>query len=186
VFVAPTYRHVPGTPLGLDPERIAMLDAFCEEHGFEFVFKFHPYERGAAAVAGRHLHVLDPHSDAYPLLPYMACLVTDYSSIYMDYLLMDRPVYFLVPDLRQYIAGDREIQFDFESMTPGPKFADWDGLLEGILQPESAHWQQCRSDLCHLAFDGQPQADSTARLLDFMREQGWIPASRTASGSDAE
>jgi CDP-glycerol glycerophosphotransferase (TagB/SpsB family) len=180
VFVAPTYRHVPGTPLGLDPVRIAMLDAFCEEHGFEFVFKFHPYERGTAAVAGRHLHVLDPHSDAYPLLPYMACLVTDYSSIYMDYLLLDRPVYFLVPDLRQYIAGDREIQFDFESMTPGPKFGDWDDLLEGILQPEPEHWRQRRGDLCRLAFDGQPQAGSTKRLLDFMHWQGWIRTSDAA------
>jgi CDP-glycerol glycerophosphotransferase (TagB/SpsB family) len=185
VFVAPTYRHVPGTPLGLDPERIAMLDAFCEERGFEFVFKFHPYERGAAAVTGRHLHVLDPHGDVYPLLPHMACLVTDYSSIYMDYLLLDRPVYFLVPDLHQYIAGDREIQFDFESMTPGPKFEDWDSLLEGILQAESPHWRQRRNELCRLAFDGQPQADSSIRLLDFMREQSWIPTSLATSGGSA-
>lgn len=185
VFVAPTYRHMPGVPLGLDAERIAKLDGFCERHGFEFVFKFHPYERGAASVAGRHLHVLDPRSDAYPLLPYMSCLVTDYSSIYMDYLLLDRPVYFLVPDLRQYIAGDREIQFDFDSMTPGPKFEDWDSLLAGMLQDEPAHWQQRRSDLCRLAFDGQPQADSSVRLLDFMREQGWIPASHATSGGGA-
>jgi CDP-glycerol glycerophosphotransferase (TagB/SpsB family) len=181
VFVAPTYRHIPGTPLGLDPERIALLDEFCERHGFDFVFKFHPYERGAAAINGRHLHILDPHSDAYPLLPYMACLVTDYSSIYMDYLLLDRPVYFLAPDLRQYIAGDREIQFDFESMTPGPKFEGWDGLLEGILQMESPHWRQRRNELCLLAFDGQPQTGSSQRLLDFMREQGWIRSAESES-----
>lgn len=185
VFVGPTYRHVPGVPLGLDPARVAMLDEFCERNGIEFVFKFHPYERGAAAVSGRHLHVLDPRSDAYPLLPYMSALVTDYSSIYMDYLLLDRPVYFLVPDLREYIAGDREIQFDFESMTPGPKFGDWDSLLEGILQPESAHWRQRREELCRLAFDGQPQGDSSIRLLDFLREQGWIPVVHAIPGAGA-
>ncbi|THF64006.1 hypothetical protein E6C76_15695 [Pseudothauera nasutitermitis] len=183
VFVAPTYRHTPGVPLGLDPGQITKLDEFCELHGFEFVFKFHPYERGGAAVAGRHLHVLNPHSDAYPLLPYMSCLITDYSSIYMDYLLLDRPVYFLVPDFRQYVSGDREIQFDFESMTPGPKFENWDGLLGGILQGESAHWQQRRLNLCQLAFDGHPQADSSILLLGFMRDQGWIPALHPTLGN---
>jgi CDP-glycerol glycerophosphotransferase (TagB/SpsB family) len=174
VFLAPTFRDSRATPLGLDDGKLAMLDAFCEEHGFEFVFKFHPYERGASRIAGRHLHVADPRSDAYPLLPSMHALVTDYSSIYMDFLLLDRPVMFLTPDLEQYVSSDRGIQFDFESMTPGPKFRTWDELLAGLLQPEPAEWRNRRRQLASMAFDDLPQDEATRRLLRFFAEQGWI------------
>ncbi|MCG8277391.1 CDP-glycerol glycerophosphotransferase family protein [Stenotrophomonas sp. NLF4-10] len=179
VFLAPTFRDSRATPLGLDDGKLAMLDAFCEKHGFEFVFKFHPYERGASRIAGRHLHVVDPCSDAYPLLPLMHALVTDYSSIYMDFLLLDRPVLFMTPDLEKYISSDRGIQFDFESMTPGPKFRTWDELLAGLLQPEPPEWRDCRHRLARMAFDGLPQNMATNQLLRFFTEQGWIePAVR--------
>lgn len=174
VFIAPTFRDSRATPLGLDARQMARIDAFCERNGLELIFKFHPYERGASEVSGRHMHLLDPRSDAYPLMPFMAALVTDYSSIYMDFLLLDRPVFFLTPDLEQYISSDRGIQFDYESMTPGPKFRSWDELLEGLLLPEPFQFQQRRRELLRLAFDDQDQADSTHRLLDFMAEQGWI------------
>jgi len=174
IFLAPTFRDSRATPLGLDDGKLATLDEFCDEHGFEFVFKFHPYERGASRIDGRHLHVADPRSDAYPLLPSMHALVTDYSSIYMDFLLLDRPVMFLTPDLEQYVSSDRGIQFDFESMTPGPKFRTWDELLAGLLQPEPREWRNRRHQLASLAFDDLPQDEATDRLLRFFAEQGWI------------
>lgn len=174
VFLAPTFRDSRATPLGLDNEQLARLDAFCGLHGFEFVFKFHPYERGASKISGKHLHVLDPRSDAYPLLPSMHALVTDYSSIYMDFLLLNRPVFFLTPDLEEYISSDRGIQFDFESMTPGPKFRSWDELMLGLTQSEPPEWQELRHALCRLAFDDLPQDEASLRLLRFFEERGWI------------
>ncbi|MDL2198441.1 CDP-glycerol glycerophosphotransferase family protein [Halopseudomonas aestusnigri] len=178
LFVAPTFRDSRATPLSLDAEQKARIEKFCETHRYEFIFKFHPYERGASEVSGKHMHVLDPRSDAYPLMPFMSGLVTDYSSIYMDYLLLDRPVYFLTPDLEQYISSDRGIQFDFESMTPGPKFQSWDELLEALLAPETAEWQSRRRELVSLAFDDLPQCQATSRLLDFMTSQGWLECRR--------
>lgn len=174
VFLAPTFRDSRATPLGLDQRQLADLNAFCEQNNFEFVFKFHPYERGASHITGRHLHVVDPRSDAYPLLPFMHALVTDYSSIYMDFLLLDRPVLFLTPDLEQYIASDRGIQFNFESMTPGPKFKTWPDLLAGLVQPEPNEWRERRHGLARMAFDGLPQDLASHRLLHFFQDQGWI------------
>jgi CDP-glycerol glycerophosphotransferase (TagB/SpsB family) len=186
IFLAPTFRDSRATPLGLDDGKLAMLDAFCEEHGFEFVFKFHPYERGASRIAGKHLHVADPRSDAYPLLPSMHALVTDYSSIYMDFLLLDRPVLFLTPDLEQYVSSDRGIQFDFESMTPGPKFSTWDELLAGLLQPEAREWRDRRHQLARIAFDDLPQDLATDRLLRFFAEKGWIEPGTCGQDSKAQ
>ncbi len=174
VLVAPTFRDTRATPLCLDRERLAQLDAFCDEHGFEFLFKFHPYEKGSSDIHGRHLWVLSTESDVYPLFPFLSGMVSDYSSIYMDFLLLDRPILFLTPDLEQYVARDRDIQFDFESMTPGPKFSDWDALLEGLVKPEAEQWQQRRAELRLKAFDNIDQRSATRRLLEFFGEQGWV------------
>jgi CDP-glycerol glycerophosphotransferase (TagB/SpsB family) len=173
VLVAPTFRDTRATPLGLDETRQALLDQFCAEHGYEFLFKFHPYEHGATRIKGTHLHVLGAHSDAYPLFSFLHAMVTDYSSIYMDFLLTDRPIFFLAPDLDDYVTKDRDIQFDFEKMTPGPKLDDWPALL-AALQDANDSWKPHREMLRRLVFDDDPQSQATARILDFMLKHHWL------------
>lgn len=177
VLVAPTFRDSRATPLGLDPSVRSGLDDWCAGHGVELLFKFHPLERGAESVQGKHLHLYPADSDIYPLLPSLAALVTDYSSIYMDYLLIDRPVAFLVPDLAEYLRTDRQIQFDFAGMTPGPKVEGWPELMSSLL----SQWQDDvhageRHALRRMAFDDASQEGATQALLDFMRSRGWLPA----------
>lgn len=180
VLVAPTFRDTRATPMGLDPATLERVDRFCAANGCELLFKFHPYERGAASIVGHHLHILEATSDVYPLLPCIDVMVTDYSSIYMDFLLLDRPVLFLTPDLDEYISRDRSIQFDFDTMTPGPKLASWDELLEALAASPAAGWEGERSRLRNLAFDDQPSGGATARLLGFMGSRGWIPPSASS------
>ena len=47
-------------------------------------------------------------------------LVTDYSSIYIDYLLTEKPLIFLPYDKEKYLKG-RGMNFDYDEVTPGPK-----------------------------------------------------------------
>jgi CDP-glycerol glycerophosphotransferase (TagB/SpsB family) len=175
VLVTPTYRDSRATPLGLDDDTIKQLDSYAAKHRIEFVFKFHPMERGASSIHGEHLHLCMPESDLYPLMPHSNALVTDYSSIYMDYLLLGKPVLFLVPDLDAYIRLDRQLQFDFDAMTPGAKVKTWPELLER-LEREWAEdeFASARARLAQTAFDGLPQEDAVPRLLDFMRSHGWL------------
>jgi CDP-glycerol glycerophosphotransferase (TagB/SpsB family) len=175
VLVTPTYRDSRATPLGLDDEAIEELDFYAAEHAIEFVFKFHPLERGASSIRGAHLHVCAPESDLYPLMPHSDALVTDYSSIYMDYLLLGKPVLFLVPDLDAYIRLDRQLQFDFDAMTPGPKVKTWPELLDRLEREwVEDEFASARAMLAQTAFDGLPQEEAVPRLLDFMRSHGWL------------
>lgn len=175
VLVAPTFRDSRPTALGLDAATLTALDAWCEARGAEFVFKFHPFERGTASIAGKHLHLCDPDSDIYPLMPLSHALVTDYSSIYMDYLLLDKPVLFLVPDMDEYIQHDRQLQFDFNEMAPGPKLQNWTQLLEALdAQWHSDDFVTERARLRQLAFDGLDQREAVPKLIAFMRAQHWI------------
>ena len=47
-------------------------------------------------------------------------LITDYSSIYIDYLLTDKPLMFLPYDRERYLDG-RGMNFEYDEVTPGPK-----------------------------------------------------------------
>jgi CDP-glycerol glycerophosphotransferase (TagB/SpsB family) len=64
---------------------------------------------------------LPPDVDLYTFLNQIDILITDYSSIYFDYLLWKRPIIFFPYDLEYYQTEDRGLIFDYEEYTPGPK-----------------------------------------------------------------
>ena len=55
-------------------------------------------------------------------------LITDYSSIYIDYMLLERPILFYAYDYEEYLREDRQMYFDYERVTPGA-IATTDGEL---------------------------------------------------------
>lgn len=58
-------------------------------------------------------------------------LITDYSSICMDFSLMKKPMIFYAYDLDKY-KGDRDFYFDYESYVPGPIATTMDELCHII------------------------------------------------------
>ncbi|MFO7867937.1 MAG: CDP-glycerol glycerophosphotransferase family protein [Bacteroidales bacterium] len=73
----------------------------------------------------------DIFPDVSELLVYTDILITDYSSIYIDFLLLDRPVMFFCHDLEQYKATNG-LLFDYNSVTPGDKVFSQREFLESI------------------------------------------------------
>lgn len=70
-----------------------------------------------------------------PLLNYTDILITDYSGVYFDYLLLDRPIVFAPFDLEHYLAGDRELYDDYERFTAAGHYCrDWGEVLEACQQ----------------------------------------------------
>jgi CDP-glycerol glycerophosphotransferase len=110
----------------------AALAAFAGEHKVLFLLKLHPYMRDNTLSALPGCIRYPSHLDIYPLLPLADALITDYSSVYFDFLLLNRPILFFPYDLSRYIRQDRELFFPYESMTPGPRAATQDELLEAL------------------------------------------------------
>lgn len=81
-------------------------------------------------VAYRHDDFMKEKLDLYKLLSCADALITDYSSVYFDYLLLDRPIAFTLDDLKMY-ESDRGFVFDniFEYM-PGKKIRNQDEFLD--------------------------------------------------------
>ena len=51
---------------------------------------------------------------------------------YIDYLLIDRPIISAPFDYEKYLTKDRELYYDYDEITPGPKCNDWNEVLKWI------------------------------------------------------
>ncbi len=58
-------------------------------------------------------------------------LLTDYSSVYFDFLLLDRPIIYIPYDLEQYLE-ERGLLFDFEEVTCGDKTLTQKEFIQSI------------------------------------------------------
>ena len=109
-----------------------LLNALLRERDAHFVVKYHPHAT-ERVDPGRHerIHVLPDDADIYPLLSDVDVLVTDYSSVYFDYLLLDRPVVFFPYDLDAY-RENPGFYFDYDDVTPGPTARSFPELVETL------------------------------------------------------
>ena len=69
------------------------------------------------------------------LLKISDCLITDYSGVYIDFLLLEKPIIFYCYDLKKYQREDREFDFNYNSsqITPGPKVKNINDLKKSII-----------------------------------------------------
>ncbi len=78
--------------------------------------------------------------DLYDILGATDILVTDYSSIYFDFLLLDKPIVFIPTDLQEY-EKSRGFLFDpYNFWAPGPKpliFTDFLAELTKYIKDEN-------------------------------------------------
>lgn len=138
VFYMPTFRDTGGDAFmdkALDP---LALERFNQRMGCVLFIKFHPYVDTQIDSGLSTIRFVASHTDAYPLLPHVDVLLTDYSSVAYDFLLTDRPVVFFPYDLDKYLTRDREMFYAFEDMAPGPRPAEQGGLFEALAEALAA------------------------------------------------
>ena len=142
VLYAPTFRDYGQVQLfpfkDFDQEQ---LEAFLEEKNMLLFIRTHVAEQGSAApYLGKRIRFLgnEQAEDVTGILNIFDCLITDYSSIYIDYLLTDKPMIFLPYDRQQYLDG-RGMNFDYDDVTPGPKPETFNDFLDA-LSPKEDFW----------------------------------------------
>jgi len=103
-----------------------------------FLIKMHYYHTEELASFSSdgpsRIHWLsgDEITELNSLLPFVDVMITDYSSAYIDYLLLDRPIIFAPFDLEEYLSQDRALYEDYNLATPGPKCCDWHAVIAAI------------------------------------------------------
>lgn len=173
VLYAPTFRDYGQVQLfpfkDFDQKQ---LEAFLEEKNMLLFIRTHVAEQGSAApYLGKRIRFLgnEQAEDVTGILNIFDCLITDYSSIYIDYLLTDKPIIFLPYDRQQYLDG-RGMNFDYDDVTPGPKPETFNDFLDA-LSPKEDFWKSERTRVNRLFNEIQHPcaADICNKVLKMIR-----------------
>ncbi|MDI6863630.1 MAG: CDP-glycerol glycerophosphotransferase family protein [Pseudothermotoga sp.] len=117
--------------------------SFLEENNVVFFLKLHPNEERLfldhfKRFGSDRIRIIESamlkreRTDFYKLLNGADLLITDYSSIYFDWLLLDRPVVFTPVDLKEYKETRGGWLLDYDFWAAGPKCVDQESLQREV------------------------------------------------------
>lgn len=114
---------------------LKVLNEWCEENDVIFIIKKHFYHQDDPLLCGNYSSIIDytlADVDSQTLLKFSDILITDYSSCYIDYLLLNRPIVFFNYDYQEYLSEDRQLYFDYQEVTPGAKCQNFGELFKNL------------------------------------------------------
>jgi len=163
---------------GIQQFNSGMFESFLKRHDILLLLKLHPFEESEWLQRMEHSQhirfiteeMLAGHElDMYDLLNAADILITDYSSVYFDYLLLDRPVVFTPTDLEQYRKTRGFLLEPYEWWTAGDKALSQteleESLLSGLAEPQK-HAEK-RQEICRLVHEYQ-DGHSAERVWDMI------------------
>lgn len=156
---------------GFDSFNGVQFNDFLRKNNILFVYKLHPNEESYykkyvdtmdSDVSFRLSNdLLSNHKfDLYEIINSADILITDYSGIYIDYLLLDRPIIFTPVDLDDYASSRDFLYGPYNEWTPGPKVVRQNNLEDEVLKllGDSTYYKSHRSSIkkmMHQYFDNK-------------------------------
>ncbi|WP_214084034.1 CDP-glycerol glycerophosphotransferase family protein [Methanoculleus sp.] len=134
---------------------------FVKDENLMFVCKPHSHDEDAfQAYNGEHIRILlnddlrKADNTIYDFLNVVDILVTDYSSVYFDFLHLNRPIVFYVPDIEDYRKQRGFILEPFRDWAPGDISTNVDELIEALASSLAGpgKWEPERIRIKGLAF----------------------------------
>jgi len=137
ILYAPTFRgrSISKSYIDCKLDYHALNEALSKE--YVFLIKFHPMMAKGGLTDSVRINnfgfVLDATHKlgAEEALCVADILVTDYSSIMFEYLLLERPIISFIYDIDEYVK-DRGLYAPYEQLAPGPYVFDSEELLEKL------------------------------------------------------
>ena len=125
-----------------DDYDVQALDAFLAENNAYIVAKFHfadqEYYKKNNFEIPKRMVLLDTSTmneqllTIYHIMNAFDVLITDYSSVYVDYLLLDRPIVFSCPDLEKYKKDRGFVVEDPSLLMPGTLVRNQKELINAL------------------------------------------------------
>lgn len=114
ILYAPTFRGNGKKTAYFDYSIIDFNKLILElKQEYIIFFKPHPFINNIKIINNENIINIDKSADINEILPYIDILITDYSSIIFDALLLNKKTIFYVPDLTNY-QKNRGMYFDLE------------------------------------------------------------------------
>lgn len=122
LFYAPTWRGYDYNPLNLSKLKSAV------ENEYHIIVKSHPLEK--LEFNDEEVTDVSHISDVSSLLKISDVIISDYSSIMIDFALLKRPIFSYIPDYKKY-HRERGLYVSKEELAPNV-FENEDALIKGI------------------------------------------------------
>lgn len=168
VLYMPTFRQSESELLDIMDFR--KFNEFLESNNLIFLIKAHPMSKMNIIFDDiNYSNILNiiPEEDPYPFLTISDILITDYSSVYFDFLLTNKPIIFFPYDLETYLSESRELYYEYGSVTPGPKVKNMEELIKQLAYHKSGNddYEVGRRKILDMMFD-YDDGNSSERLYN--------------------
>lgn len=125
-------------PILKDNIQLSKLDKFCKENSLVLCIKRHPFQKEYLCenLALTNIRFIDNSDleqnniELYSMLRYTDALISDYSSVAIDYLLLDKPIAFALDDYEKYKNVRGFVFEDPLKYMPGNHLYTYTDLLE--------------------------------------------------------
>lgn len=125
-------------------EHLIEFEEWLLKNNMVFILKLHPHEekyissmvkesKSIKLILSKNLE--NNNIDLYEILGCSDYLITDYSSVYIDSLLLNIPLIFTNNDIEEY-SKNRGLLFEYNEVTPGPKIKSIYDLKNEIMKFE--------------------------------------------------
>ena len=174
ILYMPTHRNEGKTKIDINKIMdVSYLNSWCERNGYLFVIKKHFYHRDELPIDNTMynsvIEITSEETDVQELLDAANVLITDYSSCYIDYLLLNRPIIFYNYDIDLYQKNDRGMYFDYDKITPGYKCKDFTEVinyLDCIIKGEDKYKTE-RDNIRKIFYSNHTQKAVSEDIIDY-------------------
>lgn len=171
VMYMPTFRDSVGVGFnpfalaGFNPESFSRV---LQEKNMVFIYKGHFCDQNNEFSDGGRMITVgdDDYEDLYTFVKDVDVLITDYSSIYFDFLLCHKPIILFPFDLDDYIAHSRPFYFDYKKLECKCVFS-WTEMEETLKNNNYSVPSMETVELFNLYQDGR----SCERLFNALRNE---------------
>lgn len=133
IYYAPTFRDSEDKFFKIID--LAGLNKFLKENNYLLISKLHiksKLKQKFQELDYSNIKYMHSDVDTSTVLEYADMLIVDYSSIYLDYMMLERPVIAFPFDYKEYLSTSRECYFDYDEYMPEIKAYSQKDLEEGI------------------------------------------------------
>jgi CDP-glycerol glycerophosphotransferase (TagB/SpsB family) len=179
MLYAPTYRPYPSVYFPFN-DSAEMLPGFIEllkRTDSVCIVKSHPNQQhrldAAMEESGRVIDISDDGRlpDLQNILPEIDILITDYSSVSIDALLLDMPCVFINSDIEDYVCATGEFCCDYDSLAAGAHVQSMASMVEALneLIDGNDRFREKRSSALELFLS--PSSDTSTERLSASMQQ---------------
>ena len=177
VLYMPTFRE---NGFSKFPLNFKTLNKSMKEQNIKFYVKLHPYVLSKYRDTIKeqtfsNIVFYNTAGDIYPILKYIDILITDYSSIAYDFLLLNKPIIFFNYDYVEYkqvreVSAEKAFLLDYEKDTPGEKVQTQIELVNEMIKILEGNdlYAESRVEIHNKLFD-YTDGNSCSRIYNHMK-----------------